>query len=199
MASSLFKSTQRTRSFLFATLAFVLARMFGRDSFTFFENGVVSLNLPISADVLGARATRTTHPVIRGFEQFFSQLVDLQISIETPFLWLTRKEVVERLEMTGHGSLLTKSVSCVHPILWTTEVRHCGTCSQCIDRRFAVLAAGVEDHDVQDGYRVELLTGDRRYEDIDPSVAYVTFARALSKLRREQFQEEFPQVSAAAA
>jgi 7-cyano-7-deazaguanine synthase in queuosine biosynthesis len=190
--------TQRTRSFLFATLAFVLARMFGRDGFTFYENGVVSLNLPIAADVLGARATRTTHPkVIRGFERFFSELVDRQISIETPFLWLTRKEVIERLESTGYGSLIAKSVSCVHPIGWTTEVRHCGTCSQCIDRRFAVLAAGVEDHDVQDGYRVDLLTGDRGYEDVDPCVAYVTFARTIAKLQREQFQEEFPQVSAA--
>ncbi|RLP22755.1 7-cyano-7-deazaguanine synthase [Mesorhizobium sp. YM1C-6-2] len=190
--------TQRTRSFLFASLAFVLARMFGRDGFTFYENGVVSLNLPIAADVLGARATRTTHPkVIRGFEQFFSALVDRDISIETPFLWLTRKEVVERLESTGHGSLLAKSVSCVHPIGWTAEVRHCGACSQCIDRRFAVLAAGVEHHDVRDGYRVDLLTGDRRYEDIDPSVAYVTFARTIERLHRDQFQEEFPQVCSA--
>jgi 7-cyano-7-deazaguanine synthase in queuosine biosynthesis len=190
--------TQRTRSFLFASLAFVLARMFGRDSFTFYENGVVSFNLPISGDVLGARATRTTHPkVIRGFERFFSELVDREVSIKTPFLWLTRKEVIERLELTGHISLLAKSVSCVHPISWTTEVRHCGTCSQCIDRRFAVLAAGVEYHDVQDGYRVDLLTGDRGYEDVDPCVAYVTFARTIARLQRGQFQQEFPQVSAA--
>lgn len=190
--------TQRTRSFLFASLAFVLSQMFDRDRFTFYENGVVSFNLPIAADVLGARATRTTHPkVIRGFEQFFSQLVDRQISVRTPFLWLTRKEVIDRLEGTGHGALLAKSVSCVHPIGWTKEIRHCGTCSQCIDRRFAVLAAGVEQHDVVDGYRVDLLTGDRRYEDMDPSIAYVKFARAIAKLQREQFQAEFPQVSAA--
>jgi len=190
--------TQRTRSFLFASLAFVLARMFGRDGFTFYENGVVSLNLPIAADVLGARATRTTHPkVIRGFEQFFSALVNRDISIKTPFLWLTRKEVIERLEATGHGNLLAKSVSCVHPIVWTTEIRHCGTCSQCIDRRFAVLAAGAGHHDVQGGYRVDLLTGDRQHEAIDPSVAYVKFARTIQRLHRDQFQEEFPQISAA--
>ena len=29
--------------------------MFKLDGFTFFENGVVSLNLPIAADVIGAR------------------------------------------------------------------------------------------------------------------------------------------------
>jgi hypothetical protein len=56
------ETTQRSRSFLFASLAFVVAQMFGRDGFTFYENGVISLNLPIAHDVLGARATRTTHP-----------------------------------------------------------------------------------------------------------------------------------------
>ena len=37
------EGTQRTRSFLFASLALVIARMFGRYRFTFYENGVVSL------------------------------------------------------------------------------------------------------------------------------------------------------------
>lgn len=190
--------TQRSRSFLFASLALVIACMFRRDGFTFYENGVVSINLPIAADVLGARATRTTHPkVIRGFERLFSNLLGRQIPIETPYLWSTRKEVIERLLSTGLGDLLAKSVSCVHPMSWTTEVRHCGTCSQCIDRRFAVLAAGVEEHDVRDGYRIDLLTGDRRYEELDPAIAYVRFARTIANLAPAQFPAEFPQVSAA--
>jgi 7-cyano-7-deazaguanine synthase in queuosine biosynthesis len=190
--------TQRSRSFLFASLAFVVSHMFLRDGFTFYENGIVSLNLPIAADVVGARATRTTHPrVIRGFEQFFASLIGRPIAIESPYLWFTRKEVIERLGLTGLGDLLGKSVSCVHPISWTTAVRHCGTCSQCIDRRFGVLAAGAEDHDVVDGYGIDLLTGDRRFENIDPSIAYVKFARAITRVQRAQFQSEFPQVSAA--
>ena len=74
--------TQRSRSFLFASLAFVLAQMFGKDQFTFYENGVVSLNLPIAKDVLGSRATKTTHPkVIRGFERIFSLLAGRPIEI----------------------------------------------------------------------------------------------------------------------
>ena len=189
--------TQRTRSFLFASLALVLARMVGRDGFTFYENGIVSLNLPLSGDVLGARATRTTHPrVVRGFEIFFSQLLQRQISIETPFLWLTKKEIVERL-LSHHADLLPMSVSCVHPISWTKEIRHCGTCSQCIDRRFAVLAAGAEQHEDENGYRVDLLTGDRSHEDLDPAIAYVKFARTIANMESTRFQTEFPHVSAA--
>jgi hypothetical protein len=54
--------TQRSRSFMFACLALVVARMFDRDEFSFYENGVVSINLPVAEHVLGARASRTTHP-----------------------------------------------------------------------------------------------------------------------------------------
>src|SRR6266545_1921550 len=40
--------TQRTRSFLFAALGVMFARMVGLNRFRFYENGVVSLNLPPS-------------------------------------------------------------------------------------------------------------------------------------------------------
>ena len=46
--------TQRTRSFLFAALAAGIAFMEGNNAFSFFENGIVSFNLPMNASVLGA-------------------------------------------------------------------------------------------------------------------------------------------------
>ena len=58
------KFTQRTRSFLFACLGLVVARMSGKDRFSFYENGVVSINPPLAGDVVGGRATRTTHPKV---------------------------------------------------------------------------------------------------------------------------------------
>lgn len=62
------ESTHRSRSFLFAALAMATAFLFGKNSIRFFENGIVSLNLPTSAQVIGARATRTTHPqALAGF------------------------------------------------------------------------------------------------------------------------------------
>ena len=65
--------TQRTRSFLFAALGATVAHLFGLPGIRMYENGVVSLNLPISAQIIGARATRTTHPmVISGFNELFS-------------------------------------------------------------------------------------------------------------------------------
>lgn len=56
------ESTQRTRSFLFAALGTVIAESIGASGVRFFENGVVSLNLPVADEILRARASRTTHP-----------------------------------------------------------------------------------------------------------------------------------------
>ena len=44
--------TQRSRSFLFAALGFVVAYLFGRSKVSFYENGIVSLNLPLAEHVL---------------------------------------------------------------------------------------------------------------------------------------------------
>ena len=38
---------------------------------------------------------------------------------------------------------------------------HCGQCSQCIDRRFAILAAGQEHEDPAEAYKVDLFLGER--------------------------------------
>ncbi len=54
--------THRTRSFLFAALGAATARCFGKNRILLFENGMMSLNLPPVAQVVGARASRTTYP-----------------------------------------------------------------------------------------------------------------------------------------
>lgn len=193
------ETTQRSRSFLYASLAFVIARMFGKDSFTFFENGVVSFNLPVARDVLGSRATRTTHPkVIRGFEAVFSALADKPIAVRTPYIWLTKREVVEKIVQHGFGHLLSRTASCAHPRSWTTSVRHCGVCSQCIDRRFAVLAAGAEDLEPETDYEIDLLTGDRSLdEQVRMAVAYVKFCQTVIAGGRGEFMAQNQQVAAA--
>ncbi|CAA7618999.1 conserved hypothetical protein [Magnetospirillum sp. SS-4] len=191
--------TQRTRSFLFASLALVVARMFGKDEFTFYENGVVGLNIPIAKDVLGARATRTTHPkVVQGFEAIFSALLDREVSVKTPYQWLTKREVTEKIRQYNCGHLLSKTSSCTRPKTWTKHRRHCGACSQCIDRRFGVLAAGMGELDPADGYELDLLLGDRSLErDIRMAVAYVKFSQTFSSLTKVGFISEHPQITSA--
>ena len=71
--------THRTRSFLFASLGMATAQLFGKAQVSFYENGVISLNLPPVAQVIGARATRTTHPrTLNSFSKLFSVCAAVQ-------------------------------------------------------------------------------------------------------------------------
>lgn len=143
--------TQRTRSFLYASLATAVARMLGLDGIVFYENGVTSLNLPLAEQVVGARATRTTHPQsLKGFARLFSTLLDRPFSVESPFMWRTKGEVIEVLKENGCSDLVQYSVSCSRTVEATTLHTHCGRCSQCIDRRFATLATGLSDEEDPD-------------------------------------------------
>jgi len=152
--------TQRTRSFLFAALGAVFAAALGRDRVRFYENGVVSLNLPISAQAVGAKASRTTHPkVLAGYARLVSLVTGKPFAIENPFHWLTKSEVARVVADAGCGALIGQAVSCAHTWQVTAAQPHCGRCSQCIDRRLAVLAAGLDAHDPAAGYMADVATG----------------------------------------
>ncbi len=154
--------TQRTRSFLYAALGATVAEMFGLHRIRFYENGIVSFNLPVSAQVVGARATRTTHPqVINGFARLISLVAGKRFTVENPFLWKTKAEVLRIIADAGCSEMIKFATSCTHTWEMTKLRTHCGTCSQCIDRRFAVLACGLEKHDPAEAYGVDLLVGER--------------------------------------
>jgi len=154
--------TQRARTFLYASFAVAVARMADQSAIHFYENGVVSLNLPISPQVVGARATRTTHPaVLASMRKLFSLITDTQFGVENRFLWKTKTEVVADIVKAGHGSMIDYSISCTHTRQYRKDQPHCGTCSQCIDRRFAVLAADAAQFEPEERYRHNLLTDPR--------------------------------------
>lgn len=154
--------TQRSRSFLFAALAAAFAGTMELDRIRFYENGVVSLNLPLSAQVVGSRATRTTHPrVLEELARLFSELLERPFAIENPFLWHTKTDVVRTISDADCGDLIGMSRSCAGTAKQSNDTPHCGLCSQCIDRRFAVLAADQALNDPENRYAVELFTGER--------------------------------------
>jgi 7-cyano-7-deazaguanine synthase in queuosine biosynthesis len=147
--------TQRSRSLMFATLGLIVARMFGRYDLSFYENGIVSINLPIAEHVLGARASRTTHPrVFRDCSQLFSLLLSDKFTVHNPYLWKTKSEVVRVLADRQCPDLVAGTLS-TRVREATKRKQHCGVCSQCIDRRFAILAAGMAAHEPADNYAVD--------------------------------------------
>ena len=137
------ETTQRSRSFLFAALGYAAASLLKVRRVRFFENGVVSVNLPISRQVIGTMATRTTHPrTLQLIGEVLKRIADDPIEIDNPYARMTKSEVVAHLRDLGGAGLIGETRSCSGVRQRTVEHPHCGCCSQCLDRRFAVLAAG---------------------------------------------------------
>jgi Queuosine biosynthesis protein QueC len=188
--------TQRTRSLMFATLGLVVARMFGRNDLSFYENGVVSINLPIAEHVIGARASRTTHPrVFTDCSRLFSLLLEESFTIHNPHLWKTKSEVVRILAERQSADLIAGTFSCTRVREATKRKQHCGVCSQCVDRRFSILAARLAEHEPADNYAVDLFTGRH-----DPGSAlttiesYVVRAQKLATMSEQTFVATYGQL-----
>ncbi len=188
--------TQRTRSLLFATLALVIAQMFNKDSLSFFENGIVSFNLPISEHVLGARASRTTHPrVLADFGRLFSLILSSRVTVRNPYLWRTKSEVIRVLADRECADLIAQTLSCTRVRQATQKKQHCGTCSQCIDRRFGILAANLGDDEPADTYVTDLFKGQHKPgSDLTMVESYVVRAQKLATMSEHAFVANYGQI-----
>lgn len=185
--------TQRTRSFLFCALGYVVADSMQANGVRFFENGVVSLNLPLADEVLRSRASRTTHPwEIKIMSDILCMVSERDFTVDNPFIFLTKKEVVEHLVAAGAAQLIAKSCSCTHTMHQSKAQNHCGTCSQCIDRRIAIMAADQTENDPVTDYVSDVFLGPRKngYEQ-NVAVDYYRLASELAQINDVQFATRF--------
>ncbi len=192
------ESTQRSRSFLYVALGATVARMVGLHNVRFYENGVVSLNLPVCAQVVGGRATRTTHPrVLRGFQSLLSLVAGETFTVDNPFMWETKGQVIQRILDAKCGPMITPSVSCAHTWEATLKFPHCGVCSQCIDRRFGIIAAKADEFDSKENYEVDIFTQSRpKNADKMMGAAYLERANEVLNIKDVgQLLTVFPQVA----
>lgn len=187
--------TQRTRSFLYASLATAVANYFKLNQIYFYENGIVSINLPLCAQEIGGRATRTTHPqTLQGYGRLFSLVMGATFKVENGLLWETKEDIVRRIVNAGHADLAKISLSCSHTRQYTCKAPHCGMCSQCLSRRVATLGAATSSNDPADGYRADVLT-DARKKDEDRILAerFVGVARQVEAMTTvDEFHQKFP-------
>jgi hypothetical protein len=191
---------QRARSFLYAALGGTVAMMLGLRELRFYENGILSLNLPICGQLVGARATRTTHPrVMDGFEKLLTLLAREKFAVRTPFLWHTKGEVVKEILKGDCGSLIPFSRSCAHTWQTDNDEPHCGICSQCLDRRLGVLAAEREADDPLDRYHIDIFTQARpKKEDKILGAGYIERANQIAAMRdSSDFLCRYPEVARA--
>jgi hypothetical protein len=134
------------------------------------------VNLPMAQEALRARASRTTHPKsLHLLSLLAGAVIEREFVIDNPFLFKTKADVVNVLKTHETTDLIPFTCSCSHLIFQASNRRHCGKCSQCIDRRFAVTDAGLLDKDPESDYVSDVFTGPRP-KDLDRSIA-VDYAR----------------------
>lgn len=142
-------TTMRTRSLNFLAYGVVvgstLAAIANTPSITLFvpENGWIALNPPLTSRRIGALSTRTTHPYFLGLvQQVFCQ-VGIPITIENPYRFRTKGEMVrDCLDAESLDLVIDKTVSCGK---WKRSWKQCGRCVPCLIRRAAICAAAKTD------------------------------------------------------
>lgn len=185
---------QRTRSFLFSALGVTVAKSLRAKGVRFFENGIVSLNWPLASEALQSRASRTTHPMsLYYFTEFYRLLLeDKDFIIDNPYIFKTKSDVISILAKNNGEKLIAYTCSCAHTAYKQRGQQHCGACSQCIDRRIAVIAAGQLDNDPEEDYATDVFTGGRKekYEQA-MAVQYVRHANLLDGMSEDDIASEF--------
>jgi len=140
-------TAERGRSFLFLTLGAICASSLDAQSELIIpENGMISLNIPLTPLRVGSHSTRTTHPHYLGMMQELFTNMGGGVTIRNPYQFKTKGEM---LKDCGNKQLIaqTDSMSCSHPSgrFKGQGNGHCGYCVPCIIRQAAFKIAGVSE------------------------------------------------------
>lgn len=190
------EQSQRSRAFLFLSIAGVVCLQKDLSDIFMYENGVVSFNLPLSAQSVSSLLSRSTHPkFIYLFKNFINNFGNIKINIHNPFIYLTRREVAKTMLGTGYEDLIQKSISCAHTQLATIIHPHCGTCSQCIDRRFALSDFSLQKFDDITSYEKDIFINDlNEGEERTQAESYMRSAIKINKMSDYNFFTEYPEL-----
>ena len=186
------EETQRVRTFLYTSIAYALAHALSLKTLFVYENGITSLNFPKRQDLMNARASRTTHPkTIALLQDLFTEIEETRVEIKTPFLWKTKTDLFHILADLGRNDLITSTVSCNKTFQNLEQATHCGGCSQCVDRRFAAYASGLDDIDESGIYALDFIQQQIDNNEVKTIlVDYVRQARDFATWNIDHFYTE---------
>lgn len=150
-ARSGIEDTTRTRSFMFFCHAVAVATCFNNSiELLIPENGLISLNIPLTNSRLGSSSTRTTHPYYLEMFQTLLNNLKVKITINNPYQFNTKGEMI--LLCYNYDFLsdnISETMSCSHPdqgrLFGETKTRHCGNCLPCVIRRASIKKAGIKE------------------------------------------------------
>ena len=162
--------TQRTRSLLYTSTAFAIANTYNQNNINVYENGITTINFAKTQDLMLGRASRTTHPkTIALLEKLFTEIAEEPFKINHPYFFKTKTDIVEIIKKYGRLDLVNSAVTCSRTRNHAPDFTHCGWCSQCIDRIFAIFAAKAEEHD-EGVYFYKFYKGNIKKEEIRKAI-----------------------------
>lgn len=147
------ENTQRARSILFIALGLVVANSHGNNIPLYIpENGLISLNVPLTFSRLGTYSTKTTHPKFLNGLNLLLKNLGVDNKLINPYKFLTKGEMILKSSNSAIvKKLCNKTISCAKPgyymRLYGKKERQCGFCTPCIIRQSAIYSANFLDYD----------------------------------------------------
>lgn len=177
------ENSTRSRSLMFFSHAIILASGMCRPVTLYVpENGVISLNIPLTVHRSGSLSTRTTHPNFMGMLRQLVTNLGLLITIENPYQFVTKGEMARDCQDVQFlKENVQWTMSCSHPDLvrysGEKEPSHCGCCLPCTIRRAALKFAGITD---TSSYR------DENYEDREHAINLKSYRLGLRDFNNQR-------------
>lgn len=107
------------------------------------ENGLISLNAPLTPRRLGSLSTRTTHPYFLKLIQELFDALGIPAVIKNPYKFMTKGEMlIDCADRANLERIASMTVSCGK---WKRTNQQCGRCVPCIIRRASFHASGIAD------------------------------------------------------
>lgn len=191
------ENTQRTRSFLFLTLAALVTRRSGFNRILFMaENGQFAIHLPLNSARVGPFSTHTADPefVTRIQKIFQTLLGNPDFEIHNPFLYRTKAEVFallpDKLKKEAKASASCWMISRLN--------KHCGYCVPCISRRISLEYNKISFKEYEtDLFRTDTSklddTNDRR-RNLNDYLEFIAKFRDVTEANKHELREDFPEL-----
>ena len=176
--------SERGRSFLFLTLGAITASaLSGQSELVVPENGMISLNIPLTPLRIGSLSTRTTHPFYLNLMQTLFDELALDVKIKNPYQFKTKGEMLRDCK-NAKLVTATNTMSCSHPSgRWEGQGNiHCGYCVPCIIRQAAYKAAGMAD---TSGYRKNIFDNQGLQIDKAEGANVLAFQYLIGKINKQ--------------
>jgi 7-cyano-7-deazaguanine synthase in queuosine biosynthesis len=142
--------SQRARSIIFLAYGVMAATTTARyqkgETVTLYvcENGLISVNPPLTNARLGSLSTRTSHPAVLAMFQKVLDTAGLRVKIVNPYQEKTKGEMlIECQDQTLLVANAHRTTSCGR--FKRYKYQHCGRCLPCLIRRASFNQWGVSD------------------------------------------------------